>query len=90
MSRDAGAVGAAVGVDRERPLGGGARVEHRVHVADEEDPRAAGGRDRRAACPTIVDAERGPPGRAGPRPRRRCRQEARRRTAPTSSTPAGV
>ena len=39
---DAGPVGAAVGVDAERPGGGGAGVEDRVHVADQQDPRPAG------------------------------------------------
>ena len=38
---DAGAVGVAV-VDPERALGRGPGVEHGVHVADEQDPRAVG------------------------------------------------
>jgi hypothetical protein len=44
----AGAVRAAVGVDPKRALGGGARVEDRVHVADEDHARSTGGAAQRA------------------------------------------
>ena len=77
----------AVGVDPERALGGGARVEDRVHVADEEEPwpprlRAA------AACPTIVDPKRpAGSGRASTSAPMSDRNAATNR--PTSSTPCG-
>ena len=45
-------VGTAVGVDAERPSGGGAGVEDRVHVADQQDARAA---RRPRSRPTIVE-----------------------------------
>ena len=84
----AGAVGAAVGVDPERALGGGARVEDRVHVADEEDPRPAG--RARAASPD--DRRPEAPRRVGPGLdlARRCRTGTPATNRPTSSTPSGV
>ena len=63
MSVTPGPVRDAV-LDAERALGGGARVEHRVHVADQQDARPA--RPSRRTWPTTVSPSR-PSGRAGPR-----------------------
>ena len=60
----AGSAGDAVG-DGEGPCGGRARVEDRVHVPDQQDPRAIGAARRTSPRP----CRRGdPPGPAGPRP----------------------
>jgi hypothetical protein len=59
--RDAGPVGDVV-VDAERALGDGPGVEHGVHVADEDRPRAAG-----LAVERADDRRREPAGRVGPR-----------------------
>ena len=84
---DARAVGDAV-VDPERPLGGGARVEDRVHVADQQE-RAARRRGRGTSRSTRVAEAAG-----RVRPRLDRGTEAARGSAatqrPTSSTPAGV
>ncbi len=83
---DARPVGDAV-VDPERPFGDGARVEDRVHVADEQDARPAG-----AAVERGHDAWR-PSRPAGSGRVSTSRRRARSRKAatqrPTASTPGG-
>ena len=73
-------------VDAERPRGRGPRVEHRVHVADQEDPRPAGAalerRDHGVAEPArrirpALDATAEPLEEAAVQP-------------PTTLTPSGV